>query len=263
MVREALEAEYRREARGSKVWRELLDYLMNRIWFGLAALVLSSVLVSCPDPVIPSTPILKGTINNYSAATAGTIKVYAATNPRVDLSISPLSYVALNAGATVIAEGTVSSTGDFSLQLPSDTTMTLYSKTRVLPNPQSGCTVSSTGSGTANIAQIIVKVESNGAVLGFLSQQSPGQDPIDLTKNANYFDVWHYWTNAAFGIQQTCPIIQRKLSFAPGWNSITARTNVSAQSLNLYDILTTDPIPSGLIWYLNSDAFNGFSTKSQ
>jgi hypothetical protein len=183
------------------------------------------------------------------------------TNPRVDLSVSPLSYVAITAGATVIAEGTVSATGDFSLQLPSDTTMSLYSKPRVLPSQQSGCTVSSTGSGTANIAQIIVKVESNGAVLGFLSQQSPGQDPIDLTKNATYFDIWHYWTNAAFGIQQTCPIIQRKLSFAPGWNSIVARTTVSAQSLDLYDVLTTDPVPNGLIWYLNSKAFNGFSKK--
>jgi hypothetical protein len=231
---------------------------MNKIWFGVAALVLSSVLVACPDPVVPSTSILKGKIDNYGVATAGAIKVYAVTNPRVDLSVSPLSYVALNAGATVIAEGTVSATGDFSLQLPSDTTMTLYSKPRVLPVQQSGCTVSSTGSSTANVAQIMVKVESNGAALGFLSQQSPGQDPIDATKNANYFDVWHYWANAAFGIQQTCGSSQRKLSFAPGWNSIVARTSVSAQSLNLYDVLTTDPIPNGLIWYLNSKAFNGF-----
>jgi hypothetical protein len=233
---------------------------MKKLLFGFAGLVLSSLLVACPGGD-SSAPTLKGTINNYSVANAGTIKVYAVTNPRVDLSISPLSYVSLNSGATVIAEGTVSATGAFSLPLPSDTTMTLYSKPRVLPSQQSGCTVSSTGSGTANIAQIVVKVENNGAVLGFLSQQSPGQDPIDLTKNASYFDVWHYWTNAAFGIQQTCPIIQRKLSFAPGWNSITARTTVSAKSLDLYDILTTDPIPSGLIWYLNSDAFNGFSSK--
>jgi hypothetical protein len=234
---------------------------MKNLKFGFAGLVLSSVLVACPDGGTSSAPTLKGIINNYSAASAGVVKIYAVTNPRVDLSVSPLSYVALNAGATVIAEGTVSATGAFSLPLPSDTTMTLYSKPRVLPSPQSDCVVSSTGSSTANIAQIIVKVESNGAVLGFLSQQSPGQDPIDLTKNASYFDVWHYWTNAAFGIQQTCPIIQRKLSFAPGWSSITARTTVSAKSLDLYDILTTDPIPSGLIWYLNSDAFNGFSSK--
>jgi hypothetical protein len=234
---------------------------MKNLKFGFGGLVLSSVLVACPGDGGFSAPTLKGTINNYSAASAGVVKIYAVTNPRVDLSVSPLSYVALNAGATVIAEGTVSATGAFSLPLPSDTTMTLYSKPRVLPSQQSDCVVNSTGSSTANIAQIIVKVESNGAVLGFLSQQSPGQDPIDLTKNASYFDVWHYWTNAAFGIQQTCPIIQRKLSFAPGWNSITARTTVSAKSLDLYDILTTDPIPSGLIWYLNSDAFNGFSSK--
>jgi hypothetical protein len=261
MVREALGQNTAEKARGSKVWRDLLNSSMNRIWFGVAALVLSSVLVACPDPVVPSTPILKGKIDNYGVAIAGAIKVYAVTNPRVDLSVSPLSYVALNVGATVIAEGTVSATGDFSLQLPSDTAMTLYSKPRVLPSQQSGCTVSSSGSSTANVAQIMVKVEKNGMALGFLSQQSPGQDPIDLTKNANYFDVWHYWTNAAFGIQQACPIIQRKLSFAPGWNSIVARTNVSGKSLNLYDILTTDPIPSGLIWYLNSSAFNGFSSK--
>jgi hypothetical protein len=234
---------------------------MNRIWFGIAALMLSSVLVACPDPVIPSTPILKGKIDNYGVATAGTIKVYAVTNPRMDLSVSPLSYVALNPGATVIAEGTVSATGDFSLQLPSDTTMTLYSKPRVLPSQQSGCTVSTTGSGTANIAQIIVKVESNSAALGFLSQQSPGQDPIDSTKAATYFDIWHYWTNAAFGIQQTCAVNQRKLSFAPGWNKVTARTSISAKSADLYDLLSTDPMPSGLIWYLNSSAFNGFSSK--
>ncbi len=235
---------------------------MKNLKFGFAGLVLSSVLVACPTGPVTS-PTITGTINNYGVASAGTIKVYPVTNPRVDLSVSPLSYVALSAGATVIAEGTVSATGAFSLQLPSDTTMTLYSKPRVLPSQQSGCTVSSTGSSTANIAQIVVKVESNSAVLGFLSLQSPGQDPIDLTKNASYFDVWHYWTNAAFGIQQTCPVIQRKLSFARGWNSLTARTTVSAKSLDLYDILTTDPIPSGLIWYLNSDAFNGFSTKSQ
>jgi hypothetical protein len=233
---------------------------MNRIWFGIAGLVLSSVLMACPGGT-PTSPTITGTISNYGVATASAIKVYAVTNPRVDLSISPLSYVALNPGAVVIAEGTVSATGEFSLQLPSDTTMTLYSKPRVLPSQQSGCTVSSSGSSTANIAQIVVKVENNGAALGFLSQQSPGQDPIDLTKNANYFDVWHYWTNAAFGIQETCPIIQRKLSFAPGWNSIVARTSVSAQSINPYDVLTTDPIPSGLIWYLNTKAFNGFSSK--
>jgi hypothetical protein len=233
---------------------------MKKPLFGFAGLVLSSVLVACPPGPVTS-PTITGTISNYGVTSAGTIKVYAVTNPRVDLAISPLSYVALNAGATVIAEGTVSATGAFSLPLPSDTTMSLLAKPRVLPSQQSGCTVGSTGSSTANIAQIIVKVESNSAVLGFLSQQSPGQDPIDLTKNASYFDVWHYWTNAAFGIQQTCPIIQRKLSFAPGWNSITARTTVSAKSLDLYDILTTDPIPSGLIWYLNSTAFNGFSRK--
>jgi hypothetical protein len=225
-------------------------------------LVLSSVLVACPPGPVTS-PTIAGTISNYGVTTAGIVKVYAVTNPRVDLSISPLFYVALNPGSVVIAEGTVSSTGGFNLQLPSDTTMTLYSKARVLPSQQSGCTVSSTGSATANIAQIVVKVESNGATLGFLSQQSPGQDPIDLTKTATYFDIWHYWTNAAFGIQETCPIIQRKLSFAPGWNSITARTSVSAQSLDLYDVLTTNPIPSGLIWYLNSAAFNGFATKPQ
>lgn len=230
---------------------------MKKIMFGFAGLVLSSILIGCPGGTATS-PIITGTINNYGVASAGTIKVYAVTNPRVDLSVSPLSYVALTAGATVIADGTVSATGDFSLQLPSDTAMTLYSKPRVLPSPQSGCTVSSTGSSTANVAQIVVKVEKNGADLGFLSQQSPGQDPIDLTKTANYFDVWHYWTNAAFGIQETCPVIQRKLSFAPGWNSIVARTSVSGKSLNPYDILNTDPIPSGLIWYLNSSSFNGF-----
>jgi hypothetical protein len=234
---------------------------MKPFWHGLASIAFFGILVACPGDGNSSAPTLKGKISNYSVATAGIVKVYAVTNPRVDLSVSPLSYVSLIAGATVIADGTVNTTGEFSLQLPSDTTMTLYSKPRVLPSQQSGCTVSSTGSSTANIAQIIVKVESNGVVLGFLSQQSPGQDPIDLTKTATYFDIWHYWTNAAFGIQETCPIIQRKLSFAPGWNSITARTNVSAQGLDLYDVLTTDPIPSGLIWYLNSKAFNGFSTS--
>jgi hypothetical protein len=234
---------------------------MKKLMFGFAGLVLSSVLVACPGDGGSSAPTLKGTINNYSVASAGTIKVYAVTNPRVDLSVAPISFVALNAGATVIAEGTVSAAGDFSLQLPSDTTMTLYSKPRVLPSQQSGCTVSSTGSGTANIAQIIVKVESNGAVLGFLWQQSPGQDPIDTTKAATYFDIWHYWTNAAFGIQQTCAVNQRKLSFAPGWNNVTARTTVSAKSLDLFDLLTTDPVPSGLVWHLYSNAFNGFSSK--
>ena len=106
-----------------------------------------------------------------------------------------------------------------------------------------------------------MKVESNGAVLGFLSQQSPDQDPIDLSKNAVYYDIWHYWTNAAFGIEQTCTIIQRKLSFKSGWNNIVARTSVSAQSLDPYDRLNTDPVPNGLIWYLNTKAFNGFATK--
>ncbi len=234
---------------------------MNRIWFGMAALVLSGILVSCPDPVVPSTPVLKGKIDNYGVMTAGTIKVYAVTNPRLDLSVAPASLVALNAGATVIAEGTVSATGEFSFQLPSDTTMTLYSKPRVLPSQQSGCTVSSSGSSTANVAQIAVKVESNGATLGFLLQQSPGQDPIDTTKAATYFDIWHYWTNAAFGIQQTCAVNQRKLGFASGWNSIKARTTVSANSLDIFDSLTTDPVPSGLIWHLYSNAFNGFSSK--
>jgi hypothetical protein len=261
MVREALGAEYLREARGSKVWFDLLNSSMNRIWFGMAALVLSGVLVACPDPVVPSTPILKGKIDNYGIATAGTIKVYAVTNPRVDLSVSPLSFVALNAGATVIVEGTVSATGEFNLQLPSDTTMTLYSKPRVLPSQQSGCTVSSSGSSTANVAQIAVKVESNGATLGFLLQQSPGQDPTDSTKPATYYDIWHYWTNAAFGIQQTCAVNQRKLSFAPGWNNITARTTVSAKGFDIFDSLTTNPVPSGLIWHLYSNGFNGFSSK--
>lgn len=233
---------------------------MQRIGFGLAGLVLSSVLIGCPGGVSPS-PTITGTISNYGVATAGTIKVYAVTNPRLDLSISPLTYVALNAGATVIAEGTVSATGEFSLQLPSDTTMTLYSKPRVLPSQQSDCTVSTTGSNTANVAQIMVRVENNGSALGFLSQQSPGQDPIDSTKAATYFDIWHYWTNAAFGIQQTCSINQRKLGFVPGWNSITARTTVSAKGFDIFDVLTTDPIPSGLIWYLNSKAFNGFSSN--
>jgi hypothetical protein len=249
------------KVRGSKVEFHLLNSSMNRIWFGVTALVLSGVLVSCPDPVVPSTPVLKGKIDNYSISTAGTIKVYAVTNPRVDLSVAPSSLVALNAGATVIAEGTVSVTGEFSFQLPSDTTMTLYSKPRVLPGQQSGCTVSSSGSSTANVAQIVVRVESNGATLGFLLQQSPGQDPIDTTNAATYFDIWHYWTNAAFGIQQTCVVNQRKLGFAPGWNSIKARTTVSANSLDIFDSLTTDPVPSGLIWHLYSSAFNGFSSK--
>lgn len=261
MVREALGQNTAEEARGSKIWRELLNCIMNKIWFGVAALMLSSILVACPDPVVPSTPVLKGKIDNYGVAAAGTIKIYAVTNPRVDLSIAPLSYVALAPGAVVITEGTVSATGEFSVQLPSDTAMTLYSKPRVLPSQQSGCTVSTTGSNTANVAQIIVKVESNGSALGFLSQQSPGQDPIDSTIAATYFDIWHYWTNAAFGIQQTCSINQRKLGFAPGWNSITARTTVSAKGFDIFDVLTTDPIPSGLIWYLNSKAFNGFSNK--
>ena len=236
---------------------------MKKFWLGLSSLVLLSILSSCPGGGSSSSPTLTGKISNYSVTAAGVIKVYAVTNPRSDLSVSPLSYVSLTSGATVIAEGTVSATGDFSLQLPSDTTMSLSAKPRVLPSPQSGCTVSSTGSDTANIAQIVVKVESNGTILGFLSQQSPGQDPIDLTKNAVYYDIWHYWTNTAFGIEQTCSITQRKLSFVPGWNNITARTSVSAQSLDPYDRLTTGAIPNGLIWYLNTKAFNGFGVKPQ
>ncbi len=231
---------------------------MKTFGVGLASLVLLSILSSCPGGESSNSPTLTGKISNYSLTAAGVIKVYAVTNPRQDLSISPLSYVSLTSGATVIAEGTVSATGDFSLQLPSDTTMTLYSKARVLPSQQSGCTVSSSGSETAKVAQIVVKVESNGSSLGFLSQQSPGQDPIDLTKTATYYDIWHYWTNTAFGIDQTCTVVQRKLSFTPGWNNIAARTSVSGQSLDPYDRLTTGVIPSGLIWYLNTKSFNGF-----
>ena len=107
---------------------------MKTFGVGLSSLVLLSILSSCPGGGSSSSPTLTGKISNYSVTAAGVIKVYAVTNPRSDLSVSPLSYVSLTSGATVIAEGTVSATGDFSLQLPSDTTMSLSAKPRVLPS---------------------------------------------------------------------------------------------------------------------------------
>ena len=232
---------------------------MRTFWHGLASIALCSLLFACPGGGSSSSPTLTGKISNYGLTSAGVLKVYAVTNPRVDLSVSPLSYVALTAGATVIADGTVSATGDFSLQLPSDTTMTLYGKPRVLPSQQSGCTVSSTGSETANVAQIVVKVENNGVSLGFLTQQSPGADNINASVPGTYYDIWHYWTNTGFGMSKTCTnVFDGSLNFTAGWNNISARTTVSVNDILIFDALKTGASPGTLEWILKTSTVNGF-----
>lgn len=232
---------------------------MKKFWLGLAGLALVSVLVACPGGGGSGSPTLTGTIAGFTGGSSAVVRIYAVTNPRVNWFDSASFFTPIAAGATVIGEGTINAAGNFSVQLPSDTTMALYAQPRVVPSQASGCTVSSSGSSTANVAQIVVKVENNGTSLGFLTQQSPGADNIITTVPGTYYDIWRYWVNTGFGMQKNCPsIFDGNLNFTSGWNNITARTTVSASDILIFDALKTGALPGTLEWILKPITVNGF-----
>ncbi|MEY4529426.1 MAG: hypothetical protein RLZZ156_147 [Deinococcota bacterium] len=224
---------------------------MNKIFAGLTALVLSSALVACPPTPVNDALVLNGTLEQNAAISFTSIvaiKVYPVTNPRVDLFDGSAFFATLLRGVLPLGVGTFnSSTGAFSVTLPSSTVMQSYSSPRQF-NIKANCTNTGASTNLGNVAQVLITLHnSSDAIIGYVAQETPGERTAGVA--GTFYDVMRYWSSTAFTAQQSCTSAdyQGNLQVVAGWNTISFRT--ITQPLQIFDrVQTISAAPNGVKW---------------